>query len=157
MKLFNLWAFRVELPIVVRLRCSFSAKSLKLNFGNDFPPYSCRLSSHLDRFLYFSISFSQFRLVSGNFNQFQSVWLGQNTQAFIDNWKVRKTTRNETVQKLICPSVSLVDDQSLLPAPPGSQRSKWGGSNTASPSLMLSAVLAQRLPSQNDQKCISII
>ena len=62
-----------------------------------FPQNLVDFQSNSIDFLSFSISFRQFQSVSISFNQFQSVSISltrSETQEFIDNRKVGKTTRN---------------------------------------------------------------
>ena len=68
---------------------TFHAKSPKPIFGdfNGFPPDSRWRATHFDRF---SVIFNQFQSASVsliNFNQFQSVWLGQKRRNLFGGWQ----------------------------------------------------------------------
>ena len=70
---------------------------------NRFPSNCRRRSIHFDsilcHFQSVSVSLNQFQTILISFTQFDSV----KTQQFIDNRKVGKTTRNETVSRVVSP------------------------------------------------------
>ena len=83
-----------------------------------FPQILAYFQSISNNFLSFSISFCQLHSVLINFNDLQSIWLGQNA-GIIDNREVGKTTRKTFVvftcmQASQCPSTQNSNDSTLL-------------------------------------------